>query len=189
MKSYHALSQITALICIALIAFACLLHAAGARFNLTPSIPVGLYWVTQKPIQKGEYVLFCPPQTFTFKEALSRGYINSGFCPGGLGYMMKKVFAITGDRIAITSSGVWVNGVQVPLSAPLVQDSHGRGLPRLNEASHTLKSDQLLLMTDQSAKSFDARYFGLINQSQVVSVIRPVITWKFNDHFNEQGTQ
>jgi hypothetical protein len=37
-------------------------YAAGARINTTKSIPVGLYWTSSAPVEKGAYVLFCPPQ-------------------------------------------------------------------------------------------------------------------------------
>jgi type IV secretory pathway protease TraF len=35
----------------------------------------------------------------------------------------------------------------------------------------------LLLMTDVSPISFDSRYYGLINRSQIKGVIRPIYTW------------
>ena len=34
-------------------------YAAGARINTTKSIPVGLYWTSSAPVEKGAYVLFC----------------------------------------------------------------------------------------------------------------------------------
>jgi len=182
---FQSATRMMSYIGLAFIILAGVLYFAGARFNLTPSIPVGLYWVTQKPIKKGEYVLFCPPQKSAFQEALKRGYINSGWCKGGYGQMMKKVLATSGDMISINSSGVWVNHYLLSFSAPLTQDGHGRKLPSINKAHYTLNPSQLLLMTDQSALSFDARYFGLINQSQVLAVIRPVVTWKSTYHFNE----
>lgn len=182
---FHSVVRMIALTAVMLIIFAGLLYVAGARINLTPSIPVGLYWITQKPIQKGEYVLFCPPQKPVFKEALLRGYINPGFCKGGYGQMMKKVFATTGDRVSITREGVWVNSRLLPLSTPLAKDIHGRILPHLNATIDSLKPTQLLLMTNQNALSFDGRYFGLVNLPQILEVIRPVLTWKSTFNFNE----
>ena len=63
-------------------------YAAGARVNTTKSIPVGLYWLTKEPVEKGAYVVFCPPQVGVFDDAKERGYIGAGFCPGGYGFMM-----------------------------------------------------------------------------------------------------
>lgn len=59
-------------------------YAAGARVNTTKSIPVGLYWTSSAPVEKGAYVLFCPPQLGVFDDAKERGYIGAGFLPGRL---------------------------------------------------------------------------------------------------------
>ncbi|MES2568793.1 MAG: conjugal transfer protein TraF, partial [Verrucomicrobiota bacterium] len=37
-------------------------YAAGARINTSKSIPVGLYWTSNSPVEKGAYVLLCPPE-------------------------------------------------------------------------------------------------------------------------------
>lgn len=152
-------------------------YVAGIRINTSESIPIGLYWITKHPFQKGEYVLFCPPQKPIFQKALTRGYIHSGFCPGGFGYMMKRVLATYGDTVSINPFGVWVNNQFVSHSMPYPKDGQERPLPKLHLHQYPLKNSELLLMTDQSELSFDARYFGLIEQSQVKAVIKPVLTW------------
>lgn len=170
--------RMTALLSLSFIFLTALLFVCGARFNTSASISKGLYWMTKKPIQKGEYVLFCPPQKSIFQKALARGYIHSGFCPGGFGYMMKRVLAHTGDIVSINPSGVWVNNQLVAHSTPFAADEQGRVLPKLNYRQVPLKNSQVLLMTDQSALSFDGRYFGLINSTQVKAVIKPVLTFQ-----------
>ena len=87
-------------------------YAAGARVNTTKSIPVGLYWTSSAPVEKGAYVLFCPPQLGVFDDAKERGYIGAGFCQGGYGYMMKRVLAAKDDAVAVADDGVRVNGEQ-----------------------------------------------------------------------------
>ena len=62
-------------------------------------------------------------------------------------------------------------------SAPIKADKAGRPLPRYQSNSYTLGNSEVLLMSDVSATSFDGRYFGPINRSQIKTVIRPVITW------------
>ncbi|CAE6823220.1 hypothetical protein R69658_05945 [Paraburkholderia aspalathi] len=153
------------------------LYAAGARINTSKSIPLGLYWTTSVPVAKGEYVIFCPPQRAVFTDARDRGYIGSGFCPGDYGYMMKKVLAAKGDTVAVTPAGVTVNGDLLPHTKPLPADSAGRPLPHMSDERYTLGDSELLLMTDRSATSFDARYFGPVTRAQVKAVIRPVVTW------------
>ena len=105
-------------------------YAAGARVNTTKSIPVGLYWTSSAPVEKGAYVLFCPPQLGVFDDAKERGYIGAGFCLGGYGYMMKRVLAAKDDAVAVDDDGVRVNGELLPLSAPIKADKAGRPLPR-----------------------------------------------------------
>ncbi len=160
-----------------LIALTMLFWIAGGLFNVSGSIPTGLYWITKRPVQTGEYVLFCPPQKAIFDEALTRGYIRSGFCPGGFGYLMKRVLGVHGDTVSITPQGVLVNNRLIKHSVPFQKDEQERPLPRLVLNQYRLKKSELLLMTEQSALSFDARYFGLIQRSQVKAVIKPVLTW------------
>ncbi len=155
---------------------------AGVRINTSNSIPKGVYWLTNRPVAVGEYVIFCPPNTRIFQEARARGYIQPGFCHGGFGHMMKHVAAIAGDTVSTMGSGVWVNGVRLPYSHAYALDGHGRSLPSWISNHYTLKRSELLLMTDQSARSFDARYFGVLNQTHVQAVIRPLITFPSRTH-------
>ena len=151
--------------------------ACGARINTTKSIPVGLYWTIRAPVEKGAYVLWCPPQADVFDAAKERGYIGAGFCPGGYGYMMKRVLAVKDDAVAVADDGVRVNGELIPLSKPIQADSAGRPLPGVQADHYTLGNSEVLLMSDVSGTSFDGRYFGPINLSQVKTVVHPVITW------------
>lgn len=172
----------------ALIAGAFLLVVAGARINTSDSIPRGLYWMVNRPIVSGDYVIFCPPRQALFQQALVRGYINHGVCPGGFGYLMKQVRATQGDRVSILFSGVWVNGQYLRHSRPFLRDGAGRSLPQLTLTNHALNESELLLMTNQSPLSFDARYFGVLSQSQIKAVIVPILTWPLRtDLFHLKG--
>lgn len=152
-------------------------YAAGARINTTRSIPVGLYWTSSAPVKKGAYVLWCPPEASVFDDARERGYIGAGFCTGGYGYLMKRVLAAKNDAVTVTEEGVLINGEWLSLSKPIKTDAAGRPLPRFRADHYTLGNSEVLLMSDDSGTSFDARYFGPVKLSQIVTVIRPVITW------------
>lgn len=149
----------------------------GLRVNTTPSIPVGLYRVSRVPVAKGAYVMFCPPQTRAFALARQRGYVGAGPCPGGYGYLMKKVLAAKADVVSFAADGVRVNGALLAFSAPLQADQGGRALPRYRAAKRGLKSSEVLLMSELSPTSFDARYFGPLPVAQIEAVIVPVWTW------------
>lgn len=162
---------------VAVLALGALCYAAGARVNTSKSIPVGLYWTSDRPAEKGAYVLFCPPQVGVMEEARRRGYLAGGFCPGGYGYMMKRISAAKDDAVTIADDGVRVNGALLPFSAPLARDPAGRVLPRFQASQFVIGNSELLLMSDVSGTSFDGRYFGPINRSQIKTVIVPVFTW------------
>jgi conjugative transfer signal peptidase TraF len=153
------------------------LYSLGARINTTLSIPVGLYWRINEPVEKGAYVMFCPPPLEVFDQARQRGYIGAGFCPGGYGYMMKQVAGATDDRVEVGNDGVRINGRTLEKSAPLRVDGGGRAMPRYQADTYVLSEHQLLLMGDCNARSFDARYFGPVQRGQVKDVIAPIFTW------------
>lgn len=146
----------------------------GLRINITKSIPIGIYIITEKTPAKNDYVIFCPPDTEQFKNARRRGYIDIGFCPAKYGYMMKKLVALNGDAVTISKIGVTVNDVLLPLSAQLPTDLQGNKLPGIN-INKILGPDDVLLMSDVSSTSFDARYFGILNKKQITHVIRPIL--------------
>ena len=120
---------------------------------------------------------FCPPPAPVFEEARRRHYIAAGFCPGGYGYLMKRVRAVEGDAVSVGDDGVRVNGRLLPASAPVRADKAGRPLPRLQGTRFTLGRGEVLPMADERATSFDGRYFGAVKLSQVNAVITPVVTW------------
>jgi conjugative transfer signal peptidase TraF len=167
--------QITIYTLISGVSFLILLQVTyqlGFRFNHTNSIPRGFYKAIQGEAKKGDYVILCPPKNEIFDEAIKRRYLNIGFCPGDYGRLMKKILAAKKDHVKISSLGVFVNHQLIPLSQPLKIDLAGRKLPQI-QAEWILKDDELLLMGDNSKKSFDSRYYGLINKKQIESVIKP----------------
>jgi len=170
-----ATATVTSGVALLVVGLAC--QAAGARINTSTSIPVGLYWTTDAPMAKGAYVLFCPPQGDTFRQARARGYIGAGFCPGDHGYLMKRVVATEHDTVTIADDGVRVNGELLPRSAPRESDKAGRPLPHYRASDYVLGRDEVLLMSDRSATSFDSRYFGPVRRSQLRTAIAPVLTW------------
>jgi conjugative transfer signal peptidase TraF len=150
------------------------IHQLGYRVNISDSIPRGLYRIASSSNFKNQYVIFCPDGRSTFKDANQRGYIASGHCSSGLGYLMKKVVAIAGDVISVTDKGVIVNSVLLPYSKPLLNDGVGKPLHQWRTNNYQLKQDEILTMTDQDKWSFDGRYYGLIKARQIIGVLTPV---------------
>lgn len=174
---YSRIIRDAALVVLGLMALGFVCFAARLRINTTQSIPIGLYRIMDEPVAKGAYVIFCPPQSAVFDQARERGYVGAGFCPGGYGFMMKRVAAAGGDVVAWTQEGVTVNGKLLPASAPLEVDKARRAMPRYRFNDYTLEESELLLMSDVSSTSFDGRYFGLVNLSQVKGVVQAVFVF------------
>jgi len=149
---------------------------SGIYINTTPSLPVGFYKIIDEPIVSGAYVSFCPPQDAVFDMARDRSYINRGYCPGGYGLLLKRVFAKSGDTVFIDQTGIFVNGEHLPNSAQLKIDADGHALPQYRLKA-VLNDSEYLLLSDLNPQSFDARYFGLIKRDQIKQVVRPIFTW------------
>lgn len=148
--------------------------------NTTPSLPLGLYKKIDARIEKGAYVAFCPPNWDVFKMAQERGFIDAsdgtnGNCPSGHGLMLKQIKAMQGDLVSIDSSGVFVNSNKLPLSEPLSIDDRAQFMPQFRLPSRLLESSEILLMANIHARSFDARYFGLVDQKHIVARVKPWI--------------
>lgn len=149
----------------------------GFRVNHTHSFPPGVYWRAFKAPVVGDLVIFEPPQTPLFELAFERRYLG----PGGVWQryepMLKRLVAIGGDRVTIDDAGVTVNGRVVKNSKPMPVDEAGRPMPQYRLQEYRLGADEVLLMSDYSPTSFDARYFGPIPRAQIQSVAWPVWTW------------
>ncbi|MCP5246314.1 MAG: conjugative transfer signal peptidase TraF [Burkholderiales bacterium] len=156
------------------------LRFGGFYINTTPSLPVGLYRIVDEPVSKGAYVAFCPPQSDVFDWAVTRGYINSGNCPGGYGQLLKRVHAVASDTVLIDETGITVNGQWQPNSAPLSTDAYGAALPQYR-FNAVLGESEYLLLSDLNPHSLDARYFGVIDHAQIVHVVRLIFTFNLQE--------
>ena len=159
----------------AVIAF---LGVVGFRFNLTASLPVGVYRVTSEPAVRGSIVHVCLPREVA-EFARERGYLGPGSCVGGVRPLGKAVLALGGDVVTLRPDGIRVNGAVVPHSATVSRDSRGRALPHYPWGEHRLESGQLWLFSPYRPNAYDSRYFGPVRTEHIVSVLEPVWTWSF----------
>ena len=152
-------------------------HASGYRINTTPSVPVGLWRMTpHAAVTRGMVALWCPPDRPAFRLARARGFIPEGRCAGGYTPLLKPVAAVGGDTVTVTPTGIRVNGVALPNSAPLARDGAGRALPRLAAGRYGVPEGEVWLVSSYNPHSFDARYFGPVAASHIEGVVRPVYT-------------
>ncbi len=164
---------------IALFVLSIVFRITGIYINTTPSLPVGLYRIVAEPIAKGAYVAFCPPRTEIFDRAIEQQVINTGDCPGGYGQLLKRVFAASNDWVQIDLEGIRINGELLPNTAQVLTDSAVVTLQSYR-LDAVLNESEYLLLADLHPRSLDARYFGLTHRTQILHVVRPLLTWNSN---------
>lgn len=137
-------------------------------WNTTPSLPRGLYRKTWQEPQQGDTVLVCPPDLPVFRLALERRFLSPGLCPSGIGQLIKTVAGMGGDLVRVDQDGVTVNGHLLLGSA-----RQNFGLGQVADWEARLAAGKILLMTPHP-KSFDARYFGPLDQNTIITPLQPV---------------
>lgn len=139
--------------------------------NMTPSFPEGIYRKLARPAVRGDLVLVCPPDTPFFHAARARGFVGPGLCPGGMGYLIKRLAAIGGDQVCLAFDGVTINGERLENS-----QRQSLWLEHMDEIPWpfcgTLNNRETLLMSPHPL-SFDSRYFGIVPDTSIITPLEP----------------
>lgn len=135
---------------------------SGLRFNVTPSMPVGLYRLVGELPERGDPVAFCLDGNGPFSRlAEDRRYIPGSRCP-----LLKKLAALPDDTLVIDAEGIHIlppGGADFhlwPHSRIKTVDSQGRPVPSALTAGVIPPGQALTL--GQHPGSFDSRYFGFV---------------------------
>ena len=136
-------------------------------WNVSASLPTGLYIIRDKPHRYvGERVAITPPPAL-------RAYLNArGYLPSGVP-LLKRVAALRGQRVCRLGLRVTIDGRNIGFAR--ARDRHGRALPRWS-GCHRLRDGQLFLMNPAAPDSFDGRYFGVLDTSVVIGRATPIWT-------------
>tara|TARA_Y100000815_G_scaffold100934_1_gene89706 strand:+ start:22379 stop:22909 length:531 start_codon:yes stop_codon:yes gene_type:complete len=166
---------IGALLCIPVVMFAAG-YGAGLRINWTPSYPLGLWRIAplSRPVDLGDRVFICPPDTEVFREARTRGYLRRGLCPGWLSPLIKTVVALPGQRVEIGRT-VTIDGRELPRSTLQPLDGSGRAL---TPAAGGIVPPGMVFLHSPYRGSYDSRYFGPVPAAGVLGLAEPVVTVK-----------
>ena len=144
----------------------------GLRINTSPSLPIGLYRTTA---DKGSRLVeFCPPEPFA-TLARERGYRDRGVCPDGAAPLLKPVVAEPGDVVDFSASGISVNGVLLPNTAPLATDTKGRPLKAWPFGHYGVAADSIWVASTYHPRSFDSRYFGPVRVADIRARLTPFL--------------
>jgi conjugative transfer signal peptidase TraF len=151
-----------------------LLQTAGLQWNLSASMPLGLYLPTDRSLLPGEIVAVCLPAALA-QFARERGYLHHGSCPTGVQPLLKRIAAVAGDVVTIQPGGVTINDTPIPNSRVATQDRYGRALPHAPWGAITLQRHQLWLMSTLHPNSLDSRTFGVVSIFDVIATATPLV--------------
>jgi conjugative transfer signal peptidase TraF len=132
-------------------------------WNTSPSVPVGLYWIAPAAPTTGELAVIRLPDALGALAA-ARGYLRE------TALLIKPVAAGMGDVVCRHGATVTING-QAAAHARTA-DARGRPLPHWSGCI-SLAPRQILVLS-AAPDSFDGRYFGPIDRSDVVGAAHPV---------------
>jgi conjugative transfer signal peptidase TraF len=159
---------------VAVAAAVVLCSQCGLRFNLTASLPIGLY--IRSNASDTNLAEFCPPEPFS-QISVERRYRRSGVCPDGDSPLLKPVVAKSGDVVVTSPSGIAVNGTLLPNTAPRDRDSKGLPLPHYAFGTYTVLPGFVWVASTYHPLSFDSRYFGPIPAGSVRERLKPILVF------------
>lgn len=166
----------------------------GLYFNFTDSMPIGIYKESgnlkdfndfnndinylnlSNPKDKDRYLL--GKLVILCTNELSEMFVRKqteGFCTNQRMPLLKRVIAVNGDVISINENGVFVNGIYQNLSKPLTEGINNEPLPKLNIDKRQLTKNEIIVLGNSST-SWDSRYWGIADSSQVIAVVKPLLT-------------
>jgi conjugative transfer signal peptidase TraF len=142
--------------------------APHLRWNLTASVPRGLYYGTalEGSPSRGELVAFPVP------EAVAPVVFGRGLLPRGA-YLIKYVAGVPGDWVCLDAGRYEVNGELVGEVRAL--DSAGLPLPSFSFCGAVAPGHYFV--ATEASNSFDSRYFGPLPASALREKLRPL--WTF----------
>jgi conjugative transfer signal peptidase TraF len=132
-------------------------------WNASESVPIGWYFLEKRQPMIGEIAVIKPADWVQI-YASSRGYLPQDV------WLLKPIFAIHPSIICRFGAHVFVDGKQVA-KAKIVDKMH-RVLP-VWKGCIALSSTQYFVL-GRHRDSFDSRYFGPIEQRQVVGTAFPL---------------
>ncbi|WIW88068.1 S26 family signal peptidase [Sphingobium sp. V4] len=135
-------------------------------WNASASAPVGLYWINpHATVAPGDMVVARLPEPVRALAAARR------YLPANVP-LVKRVVAQAGDEICALGDKVFVNGR--PAARRRLADGVGRAMPTWH-GCRMLRGRQLLLLMD-SPDSFDGRYFGVTEGTDLIGKAR--LLWR-----------
>jgi conjugative transfer signal peptidase TraF len=132
-------------------------------WNASQSVPIGWYYVAKRQPQNGEIAVIKPSE-WVQMYAAQRGYLPSNV------WLLKPILASHPSVICRFGKHVFVDGKHV--AKAMIMDKKHRSLPVWKGCKPLKPSEYIVL--GRHRNSFDSRYFGPIEKSQVVGTAFPL---------------
>lgn len=146
-------------LCILYLVVVCLLALhIKIVYQHTLSMPKGFYFVYDSNHYDTGDIVMIKPDHSVMQLILSRHYITKEMP------LLKTVAASGGDYVCFNKHSVVINEQRYPLYD---RDRKGKKLPKMHFCSR-LKEGQFFVLGSGNERSFDSRYFGIINQKQIL---------------------
>ena len=128
-------------------------------WNVSASAITGLYFVSGKSgLERGDMAaLWLPPRVR--RLAAERRYLPQNIAA------IKRVVAVAGDSVCALGSRITVNGKWIADRHAV--DGKGRPMPWWQNCKR-LGKDELFLLNEEAANSFDGRYVGISKRSDII---------------------
>lgn len=158
------------------------LYKAGLIINITGSMPRGIYWRETGDLHRGDLVAFCLNEK-TQRFGLKQGYLIHGTRCNFSEPLIKKIIAMPGDNVTLSSQSIIVNSQTISYQT-LPVDSHERPLKAYPSGNYANTKNYWVMGTD-SQQSWDSRYFGPINPKSILWKIKPWLVYPNHKASNE----
>ena len=132
-------------------------------WNASESVPIGWYFLVKRQPTIGEIAVIKPTEWVQI-YASTRGYLPQDV------WLLKPVLAVQPSNICRFGSHIFVDGKHIARAK--IMDKKHRLLPAWTDCKALTSSQYFVL--GRHRDSFDSRYFGPIEQSQVVGSAFPL---------------
>lgn len=147
----------------------CLHPPISVLYNPSASVARGWYLIVPTTrLQVGELVIARLP-AWAARLAAARGYLPITVP------VIKRIAARGSQHVCETAGVLSIEGR--PVARALSADSAGRLLPAW-QGCRRLRSNEFLLLGEDTADSYDSRYFGPVKAIAIIGRAIPLWTWR-----------
>ncbi|AOR76375.1 S26 family signal peptidase [Novosphingobium resinovorum] len=134
-------------------------------WNSSRSAPLGLYLVSPgQPVRRGDFAVAHMPEEWRWLAA-ERGYLPERVP------LVKRVAAVSGQTVCAAANRIIIDGRQVAERRAV--DSRHRPMPWWN-GCRILGQRQVFLLMAEHPQSFDGRYFGVTESTEIIGQVQHV---------------